>query len=96
MAVLRVDEFNSSKNKISYYIKELDSISTNIRRSIVKIDSCYNTDNKSNMEKMDELISNNLKKMEDNYKNYIFVMNKNSDSYKETELEVSESFEDIK
>ena len=77
MAVLRVEEFNNSKKKMNYYIKELDNISTNIRKSIIKIDSCYNTKNLSNMEKIDELLSNNIKKMEDNYKNYIFVMNKN-------------------
>ena len=95
MAVLKIEEFNNSKNKITFYINELDRISSNIKKSILKIDDCYNTNNKTSMEKLDLLLNNNIEKMKDNYKDYIYVMNKNSDIYTRTELEVSESFENI-
>ena len=95
MASLNINEFNNSISKINYYIKEIDKSSNDIKKSFIKINGNYNTPNKDNMEKADELIFSNMKKMIDNYKNYVFVMNKNINTYKDMELKVSESFENI-
>ena len=95
MAILVVDEFNDSKKNIINYINEIDKISNNIKTSFIKINNSYNTNNKSNMEKMDDLLYKSIDKMKKNYNDYVLVMSKNIDTYKSMEVRVGSTFENI-
>ena len=93
--ILNINEINKTAEKLKIHTSEENINIDDIKTELNNISYYYNTNNKKNIDNLILEISNKLDIVRKKHENYITVLNKNANKYKETAQHVKHIFEGI-